>query len=116
MDEKLSSKLSELQILEQNLQNFLMQKQAFQVELNETNTALDEISNAKEVYKILSGVMILSNKDNVKKDLEEKKKIMDLRVSSIEKQEKLLESKSEKLREELNELVSRENSKTSDNK
>ena len=40
IDAETGKKIQELQILEQNLQNLLMQKQAFQIELNEIENAL----------------------------------------------------------------------------
>ena len=51
--ENSDSKIQEIQFLEQNLQNLLMQKQAFQMELSETQAALKELENSgEEVFKI----------------------------------------------------------------
>ena len=100
--EENSKKIQELQILEGNLQVFLSQKQSFQIELNETNNALSELEDAKgEVYKILSGVMIKILKNSAVEDLGGKKRILEMRISSIEKQERILEEKTLKLREEI---------------
>ena len=45
-------KIQEIQILEQNLQNLLLQKQAFQMEISETIAAKREIEMAGEdVFK-----------------------------------------------------------------
>ena len=97
-----SEKIQELQILEQHLQNFLAQKQSIQIELNEAINAIEEINKTdEEVYKILSGVMIKTDKVSTIKDLEEKKKLLELRISSIEKQEKTLEDKSMQLKNEV---------------
>ena len=96
------SKIQEMQILEQNLQNLLLQKQAFQMELSETKAALKEIEKAKdEVFKIIGQLMIKTNKDKVKKDLSDKQKILDMRIKTIEKQESTLSKKIEEIREEL---------------
>ena len=63
VDSETSKRIQELQILEQNLQNLLMQKQAFQVELNEANNALGEVDKTEdEVYKVLGNVMIKTDK------------------------------------------------------
>ena len=43
-----NNKIQEMQFLEQNLQNIILQKQALQMELSETNSALKEIENAGE--------------------------------------------------------------------
>lgn len=106
IDEETEKKVRELQILEQNSQSFLMQKQSFEIELNEVLNALEEIKNSSdEIYKIVGEVMIRSNKEKISAELEEKKRILDLRIKSIEKQEKLIESKLETLRKEINDSV-----------
>ncbi len=92
-------KIQELQFLEQNAQNLLLQKQTFQVELNELQNALAELSrSSNEVYKILGGIMVRSAKDVLIKELTEKKKVLELRIQAIEKQEKIIDDKSRKIR------------------
>jgi len=102
-------KIQEIQILEQNLQGLIAQKQATQVEQNEINNALTELKKAdSDVYRILGNIMIKSKAEDLDKELEEKKKIIDLRISSIEKQEKLLGEKHTSLRNEINSILSKE--------
>lgn len=102
-EEEIGKKMQELQTLEQNLQGLLYQKQAIQFELNETGNAISEIEKSDgEVYKILGGIMLKSNKESLAKELKEKKKLFDIRVSSIEKQEALIEKKIGVLRDEIN--------------
>jgi len=97
-----NEKIRNLQILEQNLHSLMMQKQAFQMELAETNAALREIQNSTDdVYKIISQLMIKVRREKVKKELEEKKKLFDLRIQSIEKQEQEFEKKADSLRKEV---------------
>jgi len=97
-----NEKIRNLQILEQNLHSLMMQKQAFQMELAETNAALREIQNSTDdVYKIISQLMIKVRREEVKKELEEKKKLFDLRIQSIEKQEQEFEKKADSLRKEV---------------
>jgi len=101
VDKETQKKIQELQILEQNLQNLMIQKQAFQLELNETVNSLEEVNKTEdEVYKVLGSVMLKVNKEEILKELGEKKKILELRVNTIEKQEKLLESNARALQEE----------------
>ncbi len=94
--------MEELQITEQALQNFAMQKQIFQLELLETNSALEELNNLKtdEVYKVVGSIMIKTNKDNQIKELKKKSDILELRLKSIEKQEEELKNKVLKVRSE----------------
>jgi len=101
-EKKLQEKIQELQLIEQNLQNFSLQKQAFQIELNETTSALDETKKSKgDIYKIIGQVMLKANKENIINELEEKKKILELRINSIAKQEALLQKRGEEIKKEL---------------
>jgi len=99
MDNK---KIQEMQILEQSLQNILLQKQAFQMELSETKTALDSVKDSgDEVFKIIGQLMIKSKKEAILDDLSNKKKLLDLRLKNLEKQEDSLTKQLEDLREEI---------------
>ena len=95
------NKIQEMQILEQSLQNLLLQKQSFQMELSETQNALNEIEKSPEVYKIIGQMMMKTEKPKMKEELTDKEKLLNLRVSTIEKQEDSLSEKLEKLREEV---------------
>jgi len=96
-------KLEELQLYEQNLQNILLQKQIIQAELNEINNALTELEKLKEAsaFRIVGGIMVKKNKDELKRELEDKKRLLELRIKSFEKQEELIRKKAEEIREEL---------------
>lgn len=91
-----------MHLLEQNMQNLLLQKQAFQMELAETDSALEELKNSgEEVFKIIGQLMIKSEKPKLVEELENKKRILELRLKSFEKQEKIFDDKIENLREGL---------------
>jgi prefoldin beta subunit len=95
-------KIQEISMMEQNLQNLLLQKQAFQMELSETLAAKREIDNAGEdVFKIVGQLMIKTDKEKVKKELENKEKLLGIRVKSFEKQESIFSEKIESLRSEI---------------
>ncbi|MBU0906750.1 MAG: prefoldin subunit [Nanoarchaeota archaeon] len=101
-----SGKIEELQALESQLQTFLAQKQAIQIELNEIDNALEELKNADgEVYKVTSGFLIKADDKSVKDELGEKKRLFGMRVEAMEKQEKLIEKDVAKLRDEINKIV-----------
>lgn len=102
ISKEISQKIQELQMFEQQLQSFLAQKQTIQLDSNETLNALDELKRTKdEVFKTLSGIMIKSDKDELIKELEEKNKLLELRIDSLEKQEKIMEERALKLRDEI---------------
>lgn len=100
--EKQDTPMQEMQILEQNLQNILMQKQAFQMEFSETQNSLKEIKDSKEdVFKIVGQLMIKTDKNKMQEELTNKEKMIDLRIKSLEKQENTLSEKLTKLRDEM---------------
>jgi prefoldin beta subunit len=102
----LNQRIQELQILEHNLQQLLMEKQTLQVELNEVSQALEEVKKSTgDIYKVLSGVMLLADKKIVGADLEERKKVLELRLKSLDKQESLVGEKTQKLRSDINNSV-----------
>ena len=99
MDEQ---KIQEMQMLEQNLQNLLLQKQAFQMEFSETESALQAIEDSgEEVFKIIGQLMVKTEKSKVKEELENKKKMLELRTKTIETQETSLTEQLGKLRDEV---------------
>src|SRR3989344_6142326 len=92
VDKDAQNKIEELQILENNFQNFLIQKQSLQIEINEINNAVGELKNSDgEVYKVVSGVILKSDRTTLFKELEEKKKALDSKILSIQKQGDILE-------------------------
>lgn len=106
LDKATEEKIEEIQNVERNLQAILMQKQTIQVEVNEASNAVEEVKKSKEeVYKVIGNIMLRSSPEEILKELEEKKKLLNLRLGAIEKQEKILETKAEKLKEEINRAV-----------
>ncbi len=93
--------LHKLQLMEQSLQQFLLQKQTFQAQLMEIESALNELSKTDKAYKIVGNIMVSSNKDELKKDLESKKEIISLRIKNLEKQEEKIKENASKLQEEI---------------
>ncbi|MCX6711842.1 MAG: prefoldin subunit [Candidatus Woesearchaeota archaeon] len=94
-------KIAELQLLEQNLQNFILQKQTFQAQFLEVDNALNELNNSKEAYKIIGPIMVHSTTEELKKDLNSKKEILNLRIKNIEKQEDKLKEKADSIQSEV---------------
>lgn len=94
--------MQEMQMLEQNLQNILMQKQSFQMEFSETQSSLKEIKEAKgDVFKVIGQLMIKTDKTKMEEELTNKEKIIDLKIQTLEKQEEKLSEKLSKIRDEM---------------
>jgi len=89
--------INQLQLLQHNLQNILLQKQQFQKQLAEIDSALKEIETSSNTYKIIGNIMVATKKAGLQKDLKQKKEILDLRLKNFEKQEQTLKEKAEEL-------------------
>ncbi|MBD3313353.1 prefoldin subunit beta [Candidatus Woesearchaeota archaeon] len=94
-------KIAQLQMFEQNLQGSLVQKQNLQAQLMEIESALNEVGNAETPYKIIGNIMVRTDKDSLKKDLEQKKEVIELRIKSLEKQEQNIKDKAKKTQTEV---------------
>ncbi|MEK6823569.1 MAG: prefoldin subunit beta [Nanoarchaeota archaeon] len=98
MPDERNKDIQEVQFLEQNLQNLFFQKQAFQMELTETQSALKEIGNSQEdAYKLIGQLMIKVPKSKIVEELSEKEKFLNLKIKAIEKQENSFSEKLEQL-------------------
>ncbi len=81
------SKVEQLQLLQQNMQHLLLQKQQLESQIVELDSALTELKTTEKAYKIVGKIMISTNKENLIKDLEEKKETVTVRVASCKSQE-----------------------------
>lgn len=96
------NKIQEMQMLEQNLQNMLFQKQAFQMELSENKSALEEIEKTSDdVFRIVGQLMIKTDRKKILEELSNKEKILSMRMKAIEKQESSMIERLESLKEEI---------------
>lgn len=106
LDQETQEQIQELQLLEQNLQSLIMQKQAFDLENHEAESALKELEKTNdEVFKIVGNIVIKSNKEELIKELNHKKELISLRLKTLDLQEKTLMDNSEKLRKKVLEKI-----------
>ena len=101
VEKETEKKISQLQMMEQSMQSFLMQKQQFQAQLVEIESALKELEKSKEAYKIVGNIMVSSNKEDLKNDLQKKKEMAELRIKTLEKQESQIKEKASSVQEEV---------------
>ncbi|GIU71272.1 MAG: hypothetical protein KatS3mg003_1256 [Candidatus Nitrosocaldaceae archaeon] len=94
--------------LQQNLQAILMQKQQLEIEIAEIDKALEELKKAGEedsVYKAAGPILIKANKDEVIKELEEKKELANTRNTVLSKQESRIKESLKEAQSKLEEML-----------
>lgn len=101
-------KISQLQMFEQSLQNFLGQKQQFQIQLAEVESALNELDNTDKAYKIVGNIMVEADKSELKADLQSRKEMLELRLKTMDKQEAQVREKASKLQSEIIKKIKKE--------
>ena len=85
-----------------------MQKQQLEAESVETDRALEELKKAgadDAVYKNAGSVLIKAKKDEVLKELEEKKELSNTRVMVLGKQETRVKENLKEVESKINEMV-----------
>lgn len=108
MDKDTQDNIQKLQLLEQNTQGILMQRQQFSTQMIEIDSALKELSLAPEAYKIVGNIMVLTSREELVKDLSEKKELVELRIKNLEKQELQLREKAQAVKDEVMKKLKKE--------
>ena len=97
----LQERINKLSTMEHSLQQFLAQKQQFQAQLMELMSALEELEKTEKAYRIIGNVMVDAKKEDLIKDLSEKKELIEVRIKSVEKQEEKMREKTSELQAEV---------------
>ncbi|MDP7181621.1 MAG: prefoldin subunit [Candidatus Woesearchaeota archaeon] len=98
---EMQEKFGQLQAMEQNVQQLTQQKQQLQSSFFELESAEKELKTAKTAFRIVGNLMVQSNKDELAKDVTSKKEILELKINTLEKQEKKLREESQTLQQAL---------------
>lgn len=101
MEDQTKEKIEQLQSMESNLQQLLAKKQQFQSQVIEIDSAVAELEKTEQAYKIIGNIMVATNKDELTKDLGQKKEMLNLRVQTVEKQERKLQEQADSLQKEV---------------
>lgn len=104
----LKEQISRLQQLQQNLQAIMMQKQQIELEIVETERALEELSKtttSDSIYKAAGPLLIKSEKDTIEKELSEKKELANTRVMVLGKQESRVKENLKEVENKINQML-----------
>lgn len=97
-------RLLRLQQLQQSLQATVVQKQQTELELNETDSALEEIQKTADetpIYKSIGSLLIKTEKAKLTTDLVERKELLKTRLTVLTKQEERIRTQMKDLQTKL---------------
>ncbi|MEM5793198.1 MAG: prefoldin subunit beta [Candidatus Aenigmatarchaeota archaeon] len=102
-----SNLLEQFQSYQQQYQAIIIQKEQLKMQELEINNALEEIGKSKEenVYKISGPIMIKKNREEIKKELEEKKETIELRLKSLSSAENKIVNKLKEMEGDIRKII-----------
>ncbi|MDO8842047.1 MAG: prefoldin subunit beta [Methanocalculus sp.] len=106
--QKVQNQVAQLQQMQQQMQTILQQKAQYEMTLRESKRAeeeLKETADDAQVFMTIGTVMVQHTKEHVEKALAEKIDTLELRIKSLEKQEKALQSRFEQLQQQVRSAI-----------
>lgn len=107
---KVQNQIAQFQQLQQQLQAVLNQKFQMDAQLKEMQRTTEELGKSPEdavIYKSIGSLLIKAeNKESVIKEIEEDKETLEIRVKTLERQEKSLKDRYQVLQDQLNKALS----------
>ena len=99
--------IGEFQFFQQQLQAIVMQKENLKVQNLELDIALDELDKTKEkdALKIVGPILIKKPITTLKKEMQEKKENLGLKVKSLEQTEEKLSTKLKEMEPKVREIL-----------
>ncbi len=99
ISEQTQQLIMQFQTYQQHAQAVVAQLEAMKNQLIETESSLSEIEKSKEehVYKSVGTILIKKPREEVRKELEERKDLLNIRIESLNKEEKRIREKIKEL-------------------
>jgi prefoldin beta subunit len=104
----LREQLTRLDSLQQNLQSVTMQKQQVEAELTDAEKTLEELTKVQEgeqIYKYVGSLLVKVSKEEITKELEEKKDISNTRNLVLNKQQSRLKDNIKELQVKIDDMI-----------
>jgi len=97
-------RLARLQQFQNTMQQLVLQKQRLELEMNESETALETLKDVEDdvkVYRSVGAILVEKPKDKVVEELTERKEFLEMRAKVLQKQEDKTREKITSLQETL---------------
>ncbi len=101
--------LAQLQTVQQQLQMVVSQKVQLENALKEVENAIQEVEKVDEstpIYKSVGTVLVKTKKEDVLKELNEKKETIEVRIRALSRQEEKLKERLKELQEKVKSMLS----------
>lgn len=107
LTEEQKEAVAQFQTYQQQLQSVMIQKENLKMQGIEIDKALEELANTKQTtaYKMTGQIMVSKPVEELKKEVEETKEAVDIRIKSLEKTEERINTRLKELQEKLREVI-----------
>ncbi|MDD5617189.1 MAG: prefoldin subunit beta [Candidatus Methanoperedens sp.] len=105
---QIKNQLAQLQQIQQQAQAIAVQKNQVEINLKETDLALEELEKLETdavVYRAIGDLLIRTERDKTKESLKEKKDTLDLRMQTLARQEERAQKRFQQLQEQLKQAI-----------
>jgi prefoldin beta subunit len=106
---KLQNQIAQFQQLQQQLQSILTQKFRMEAQLREVQMTIDELNKSADdvtIYKNVGSLLIkASDKESVVKEAEDDKETLEIRIKTLDRQEKALRDKYQTMQEQISKAL-----------
>ncbi len=101
--------IAQLQQTQQQLQMVITQKVQLENSLKELENAIQEVEKVDEgtpIFKTVGTILVKASKDEVLKELKEKKETFEIRIKTLERQESKLKERLQELQKKIKSMLS----------
>ncbi|WP_457548664.1 prefoldin subunit beta [Archaeoglobus sp.] len=101
--------IAQLQTVQQQLQMVVSQKLQLENALKEIEEAINEVEKVGEdtpIYKTVGTVLVKTKKDEILKELNEKKETIEVRIRALSRQEEKLKERLQELQNKVKSMLS----------
>lgn len=101
--------IAQLQTVQQQLQMVVSQKVQLESTLKEIENAIKEVEKVEEdtpIYKSVGTVLVKTKKEEVLKELNERKETIEVRIRALSRQEEKLRERLKELQEKVKSMLS----------
>lgn len=105
---QIKNQLAQLQQIQQQAQAIAAQKNQVEINMKETDLALEELDKLDEdavVYRAIGDLLIKTEREKTKVSLKEKKDTLDLRLQTLTRQEERAQKRFQQLQEQLKQAI-----------
>lgn len=105
---QIKNQLAQLQQIQQQAQAIAVQKNQVEINLKETELALEELGKLDAdavVYRAIGDLLIKTERDKTTEALKEKKDTLDLRMQTLARQEERAQKRFQQLQEQLKQAI-----------